>query len=241
MDSAGARAHDPSARERERLDFAVAFAALALLALWDLSGLDLLIVRAFGNAGGFPLQDAFVPSMLLHEGGRWISYLLFAWVLVNAVRPLPSSIALPREQRWYWFGVTIVCLALTPTLKYFSLTSCPWDLAEFGGRAQNVSHWRFGVADGGPGRCFPAGHASGAFGFIGGYLALRSRHAMAARRWLTGVLALGVLFGITQTARGAHYPSHSMYTAWLCWTASAFAYHWRPWRSKPAASPGSRA
>lgn len=48
----------------------------------------------------------------------------------------------------------MLCQALVPTLKQFSLTLCPWDLLEFGGRAQSVAHGQPGVADGGPGRCF---------------------------------------------------------------------------------------
>jgi membrane-associated PAP2 superfamily phosphatase len=115
-------------------------------------------------------------------------------------------------------------------LKHFSLTSCPWDLVEFGGRASYVSHWRFGTADGGPGRCFPAGHASGAFGYLAGYFALRSHRPRAARLWLAAVVTLGVAFAAAQTVRGAHYPSHSLYSAWLCWTFSALAYRWAPWR-----------
>ena len=33
-----------------------------------------------------------------------------------------------------------------------------------------------------------------------------------------GVLIVGLLFALTQTVRGAHYPSHSAWTAWLSWT-----------------------
>ena len=40
------------------------------------------------------------------------------------------------------------------------------ELAEFGGVAQHVSHWSLGVLDGGPGHCFPSGHASSAFAFF---------------------------------------------------------------------------
>jgi membrane-associated PAP2 superfamily phosphatase len=36
---------------------------------------------------------------------------------------------------------------------------------------------------------------------------------------LLGVLAFGSLFAWAQMARGAHYPSHSLWSAWLCWVA----------------------
>ncbi|WP_341274603.1 phosphatase PAP2 family protein [Rivibacter subsaxonicus] len=83
------------------------------------------------------------------------------------------------------------------------------------------------MADGGPGRCFPGGHASGAFAFVGGWFALREHRPTRARAWLIGSLLLGASFSTAQTLRGAHYPSHGLYSAWICWcvcaTASALA------------------
>jgi hypothetical protein len=117
--------HDLSTPEQKRRDLVIVSAGLALLALWDPSGLDLWIAWAFGSAEDVPLQDAFVPSVLLHEGGRCISDPLFAWGPVSAARPLPSSIALLMEQRRFRRGITVVCLLLTPTPKHFSQTSCP--------------------------------------------------------------------------------------------------------------------
>ena len=48
-------------------------------------------------------------------------------------------------------------LAVVSVIKILSNTSCPWDLAEFGGVARYASHWALGVIDGGGGRCFPGG------------------------------------------------------------------------------------
>ena len=58
---------------------------------------------------------------------------------------------------------------------------------------------------------------SGAFAFLSGYFVLRLHTARWARRWLVGVLVVGVLFGTAQLVRGAHYPSHTLWTAWCCW------------------------
>ncbi|MDB5829967.1 MAG: phosphoesterase, partial [Variovorax sp.] len=112
-------------------------------------------------------------------------------------------------------------LAVT-LIKSHSRTSCPWDLQIFGGMAQYVSHWAIGVEDGGPGKCFPAGHASAAFAWCGGYFVLRRAAPAVARRWLVVVLVLGSVFGVVQQMRGAHYTSHTLWTAWICWTV-AFA------------------
>jgi membrane-associated PAP2 superfamily phosphatase len=96
-------------------------------------------------------------------------------------------------------------------------------LAEFGGAARHLSHWRWGVADGGPGHCFPSGHAVSAFAFFGLYFLWRGHDAGRARILLWAVLGVGLLFGSAQLVRGAHYPSHTLWTAWLCWTISALA------------------
>jgi membrane-associated PAP2 superfamily phosphatase len=105
-------------------------------------------------------------------------------------------------------------------LKVFSLTSCPWSLAEFGGSATHVSHWLIGQADGGPGRCFPGGHATAAFCFLPGYLILRAGAPRAARRWLAVTLAAGRVLTLVQVVRGAHYVSHSLWTGWFCYALS---------------------
>jgi membrane-associated PAP2 superfamily phosphatase len=107
---------------------------------------------------------------------------------------------------------------LVPIIKRISLTSCPWDLTEFGGKAHYVSHWAWGMVDGGAGHCFPSGHAVAAFGFFGMYFLWREHDDKFARGWLMGVLIVGLLFALTQTVRGAHYPSHAAWTAWLSWT-----------------------
>lgn len=107
-------------------------------------------------------------------------------------------------------------MAIT-VLKRLNHTSCPWDLAEFGGVARHVSHWLWGVRDGGAGHCFPAGHASTAFAYLAGWFVLRRSAPRAAGRWLLGALLAGMVLGLAQQMRGAHYMSHTLWTAWICW------------------------
>jgi membrane-associated PAP2 superfamily phosphatase len=200
-------------------DLHLTLAGLVLLLVWDLAGLDLAVMRALGDGQGFAWRDRWLTAELLHGGGRAVGWLLMALLAVNAVRPLWAGPS--RAERWRWLAVTAGCLLLVPALKQISRTSCPWDLAEFGGWAAYVSHWQLGVGDGGPGRCFPSGHATAAFAFVSGWFALREHQPRAARAWLVGVLLLGLAFGTGQTLRGAHHPSHSLWTAWLCWACSA--------------------
>ena len=201
-----------------RGDLLVTGSVLVCLLAWDALGADLAVSRLFADSHGFAWRDRWLTSSLLHEGGRIAAWGLFALLLVNIWRPLiqgPSKI-----ERVRWVLVTLACVIAVPTLKRLTATSCPWDLAEFGGVASYVSHWRFGVPDGGPGHCFPSGHAVSAFAFFSGWFVLRRHQPRAARWWLAAVLAAGLLFGIAQLVRGAHYVSHTLWTGWLCWLIS---------------------
>ena len=221
-----------------RRDLAITVAALLVVLAWDLSGLDLAAVRLYGDETGFAWRDAVLTRSVLHDGGRWVGFAVLSALVVNVSRPLwPGP---TRRERVRWLAVTLVCLLAVPALKQLSTTSCPWDLAEFGGTARHVSHWHVGLSDGGPGRCFPSGHATAAFAFFSGWFALRPHHPRAARRWLVAVLAFGLAFGWAQLARGAHYPSHTLWSAWLCW-AMATATAPRPPRPPqgPAANTAS--
>jgi membrane-associated PAP2 superfamily phosphatase len=202
-----------------RFDLAVALLALAALLAWDASGLDLLCVRLVGNASGFAWRDVWFTRDLFHEGGRLLAGVLLVLLLVNIWKPLLAGPA--KSERVYAFAIAVVCMSLIPVFKRMSHTSCPYDLQEFGGVAQYVSHWSFGLLDGGPGHCFPSGHASAGFGFFSVYFALRRSQPVWARRALAAVLVLGACYGWAQMARGAHYPSHTMWTAWICWLVCA--------------------
>lgn len=199
-------------------DVGIALAALLPVVAWDASGLDLAVQRLFGNADGFVWRSHWATSTVLHQGGRALAWVVVALLALNVVRPLGCS--LTRGERLRWLLVTLLVFTVVPLVKDTSATSCPWSLAEFGGKASYVSHWRWGVGDGGPGRCFPSGHATSAAAFFTGWFALRRQHPRAARLWLGAALLLTVLMGGAQVMRGAHYVSHVLWAAWLCWLAA---------------------
>jgi membrane-associated PAP2 superfamily phosphatase len=192
-------------------------AALGLLLAFDGSGLDLLLARPWANAHGFPLRDNWLLSSVLHDGARRLAWLPALWLIIGVWKPTGVLRRLGQPQRVQWAGTTLLALLAIAVLKHVSRSSCPWDLAEFGGHAGWVSHWAFGILDGGPGRCFPAGHASAAFAFISGYFVLRDVSPVQARGWLIGALLMGLVLGAAQQLRGAHFMSHTLWTAWLCW------------------------
>jgi membrane-associated PAP2 superfamily phosphatase len=197
---------------------------LAALLAWDFSGADLPVARWFAGAHGFAARDSFWASTLLHSGGRLFGWVLAALLLVVALRtPRRVRGGPARSERLAWLGVMLLCALAVPAIKHYSTTSCPWDLAEFGGSARYLSHWTFRLLDGGNGHCFPSGHAVAAFAFLGMHFQWRRHDPARARAWLLAVLVAGVLLGFGQLARGAHYPSHTLWTGWICWAVCVCA------------------
>lgn len=206
--------------QRSRRDLALSLALLALLLWWEALGWDLTVARWYGSAGGFALRSHWWTQRLLHDGGRVLSGLVLAAAVVLAWRPLGPSRG-TRKLRYAWLGLVGACLLLVPLIKQFSRTSCPWDLYDFGGTVPYVPHWMLSVVDGGPGHCFPSGHAVAAFAFLPLYFQWRQHRPLLARATLALVLGAGALFGWAQLARGAHFPSHTLWSAWLCWVIGA--------------------
>lgn len=198
-----------------------AWGCLPLLLTWDLSGLDLTMAHWFGSSAGFALRSHWLWQGLLHDAIRPLPWLLQLVLLVGMVRPFGALRQLPLERRIQLALTTFVALLLVSTLKLHSRSSCPWDLQEFGGPAHYVSHWAWRLLDGGGGGCFPAGHASAGFAFVGGFFAFRHALPRAAWRWLGGALLAGLVLGLAQQVRGAHYMSHTLWTAWLCFACAA--------------------
>lgn len=192
--------------------------ALACVVAWDAGGQDLAMAHAFGSAEGFPLRDQWFFVHILHEGARRLGWVLVLLLALSVWWPKGFLRRIDGRERLQMAVSALLALGVISIIKNLSATSCPWDLSEFGGLARHVSHWALGVVDGGGGRCFPAGHASAGFAFLGGYFALRHKAPGAARWWLAGSLLAGFVLGGAQQMRGAHFMSHTLWTGWLCWT-----------------------
>lgn len=199
---------------------------LLWLGCWDASGLDMTITRWYGDAHGFVWRDHPLLSRVLHDQARQLGWVMVWGITAWAVWPMGVWRTASRGERWGLVAAIWLSLLLIVALKRWSLSSCPWDLAEFGGKAVYVSHWVWGVADGGGGHCFPGGHASTAFALFALPLWLWSRSPVWSRSLLVLVWLIGLGLGWVQQMRGAHHLSHNLWTAWLC-AATAWAVRWQ--------------
>ncbi|HSW16115.1 MAG TPA: phosphatase PAP2 family protein [Ramlibacter sp.] len=196
----------------------ISAAALTVVLLWDASGLDLALAHTAGDTHGFFLRDNWLLTNVLHTGAKQLAWLMIVALCLAVVWPIGALRQLPVARRAQAAASALLASAFIALLKTGSHTSCPWDLHEFGGVARYVSHWAGWIDyDGGAGRCFPAGHATTGFAFLGGYFALRHDLPRLAKTWAAMALAAGLALGIAQQLRGAHFMSHTLWTAWLCW------------------------
>jgi membrane-associated PAP2 superfamily phosphatase len=143
----------------------------------------------------FPLRDAWLFAVPGHTGVKWAMVVFWAGCLA-------------RGGAWRRGALCMATIAIVVALlKHFSPYSCPWDLPEFGGAKPEA------------GGCLPAAHPVSGFALFGLYLALESeRHAARAVLWAGWLIGLGA--GAVQVARGAHFASHVLWTAWVAWAVT---------------------
>lgn len=198
---------------------------LLVVVAWDVSGLDVPLAHWAGGPNGFPWQHQALLSNVLHDAARTLGWVVLWGLTLLAIWPQGFLKRLPARERAGLVGSIWAALVVVVALKGISNTSCPWDLEVFGGAARYVSHWAWGQLDGGPGRCFPAGHASTGFAFVAAHFWLKPTHPLLARRWMWAALVAGALLGIAQQLRGAHFMSHTLWAAWLCWSLGTALWH----------------
>ncbi|HJS37023.1 MAG TPA: phosphatase PAP2 family protein [Burkholderiales bacterium] len=214
---------------RRWLVLQVAGLALAAVAIWLFAGSALdfrLSALAYSpEARAFPLRDAWLAEAIGHKGLKHLSLALWLGLLGIA----SASRAWRGELLRSVLGVALAASAVS-VLRGWSAHSCPWDLATFGGSAEWFPVFGEVPANPGPGRCLPSGHASTGFGLFALYFALREAHPRHALASLALAWALGLLATAVQVARGAHFLSHGLWTAWVCWAvclALSVAWSWR--------------
>lgn len=190
-----------------------------LLAWVEWSGVDLSLGQAWFDwkGGQWSLRTHWLTSGLIHEGGRilvlaiGLSLLaLWAGTYFRAnLRPWRRTLA-------YLLVGILTVTGMVAGIKHLSGIPCPWSLENFGGAlTYRQNHLHF-MRSGEGGNCFPAGHASGGYALLAFYFAALGR-VRRPGRWLLPGLCLGLVFGLGQQARGAHFLSHDLWTLAICW------------------------
>jgi membrane-associated PAP2 superfamily phosphatase len=215
-------------RQQQALPPGIAFVAIAVL--FALTDLDRTIARAwaFDDAlGAFPARNAWWSTYLLHSGGRELVWgIWFATVGTYVASFFAVKWRAYRRPALFAF-VAIALATLTVNIfKALSNVDCPWDLIEFGGTLPYVQLFA-DRPDGLPSAaCFPASHSSSGFALLGFYFVLQERSRVGSGVALLLALAVGVIFAFGQEARGAHFLSHDLCSAFIVWFVELALYSW---------------
>jgi membrane-associated PAP2 superfamily phosphatase len=220
----------------------LALLLLAFLAI-EISGADVRIAEyAFFDAathtwlGG----DNEWTNEFIHTGGRWFVRAIVFAAFVLWLATFGGAPQALRRPSGYFVLACVLGVGLAGLLKVLTHVDCPWDLTLFGGRYPYVPLF-VPLADASHvGACFPAAHAASGYVLGAGYFALRERSRRLALTALCAGAAIGIVFGVAQQARGAHFLSHDLCSAALTWFVAAslyvFAFRcrlWSPWQREP--------
>ncbi len=193
---------------------AVTPVVITLLATF--TDLDLQLADAAFDArlGDFPWRHAWLAEVFSHVLLKQALVGLAAVFIALALCPHPR-LAAQRRQLRVVAGCALLVPGLIALLKQLSSSHCPWDLARYGGSAPYVRLLEALPAGVAPGHCMPAGHASSALWMVSLavlFLPARPRTAAAV---FGAMLTFGVAVGWLQQLRGAHFLSHTLWSAWI--------------------------
>ncbi|HEY4366241.1 MAG TPA: phosphatase PAP2 family protein [Steroidobacteraceae bacterium] len=213
-------------------------AAFVLLAVvFATTRIDLEIARAFFFD---PVHqrwigaDSWWTNGFVHTGGQWLvrSFVAVAigvWVM-TFVKPDRRELRRPAA---YFIVAVVLSVAFVGLLKTVTNVHCPWALADFGGSQPYVHLFSHRPAGMHAGHCFPAAHSSSGYALIALYFVFRERNARLATMGIAAMVVTGLVFGLAQQSRGAHFVSHDIWSAFLVWMVSlsvyAFAFKTRLW------------
>ncbi len=195
------------------------YGLLALSALIIIFNLDKTLADYFYHLQGnhWLWKNTWLAETLIHKGGRSLSILLALLVLLLLIASggyAPWSSL--RKPLAYLLLALLGGSLLVSSLKASLAISCPWEFDIYGGHLPYANLVQQLFQRNGAG-CFPAGHASAGYCWVALYFF--GLYFQSPLRWLGlgGALLAGIIFGITQQIRGAHFISHDLWTLAICW------------------------
>lgn len=179
------------------------------------------------------LQQHWFVETVLHQGARSVNQLIVAGLLLYfLVRRVGGQLGLPvwpaaqQQAHGRLLLSLLLSLAGVALLKQLLPMQCPWDLQAFGGSQALTPLFSSWPADQATIACFPAGHASVGFAWLALYFFCKQLYPALARPALYFAVLLGLLLGLAQQLRGAHFFSHDIASAAWCWSmACLVAYY----------------
>ena len=219
---------------RNHLALPLLLFALATLTI-ELAHIDLTLADWLFRLEGrhWILKEHLITSQILHDyaqqASRGVGVLFF---LLAVASPYHPKLRPYQKGLWLIVASLVSAVAVVALGKQFTQVHCPWDVLRYGGKSaylspvdallQSAHHYAANPAANSAAACFPAGHASAGYGFIALYFFFL--HYNPHRKWmgLSIGLSLGLVYGIDQQLRGAHFLSHDTWTLAICWFSALF-------------------
>lgn len=185
------------------------------------SHLDLRMADWMYNAPEqtFPWKDSWFAAVFMH---KWVKYFFIGIGL--------AMINLMIVDYWKSFGlltgdvrrktaVVVMSFIAVPLvvslIKSQSIHHCPWDIQRYGGLAPYLRLFDSLPDEVKAGHCFPGGHASSGLWLAAfAVFCLPNRPRMAFVMFAIGLFP-GLALGWVQQLRGAHFLSHTLWSAWV--------------------------
>jgi membrane-associated PAP2 superfamily phosphatase len=211
--------------------------AIFMVAIYSKSQWDITLTNLFFDAQQhvFPLKRHYFLSQWMHTDLKWlmVTIALASLVLSAASYKLSKLKAHRKSLLWVFVGM-VVATAAVSILKHYSQHGCPWDLAMYGGDLPLFELFATQPAGVEAGHCLPAGHPSGGFALMAFYFAFMHSKPRFANNMLWLGLVMGLLMGMAQVMRGAHFLSHVLWSGWVVWVVLLILYWiWPPHKALP--------
>lgn len=204
----------------------LALLAMAALLIWigRSTDIDLILADAMFDTttNTFPWRDRWFSAQFMHHFMKAL-FLGIALVPIAALafdgllrKTLSAGFDALFKRRLLVLAASATLIALVISLsKSMSVHHCPWSLTRYGGYAPYLRIFDRLPAGVSSGHCFPAGHASSALWLAAACVFwLPSRPGKALAVFGIGLLP-GMALGWVQQMRGAHFLTHTLWSAWI--------------------------
>ncbi len=201
---------------------------IAVLTTAELFDLKFLVANKLYQLEGFQwsLKHHFVTETIFHEGVRNLNLIaVISLLALTLVQFFPGKNHSQRRRYVLLLLSLLLSFGLVNYLKATLGMDCPWDLRLYGGTKPYVNLWSLSDSHFSSGRCFPSGHSSIGFAWIGLYFFWRKNRPDLAKTSAVLSLLVGFILGFAQQLRGAHFFVDDITTAFICWSIALFIFH----------------
>ena len=188
-------------------------------------GLDYFLAKKLYllEGGEWSLRNNFWTKEILHEQIKNIIVLLYlaGWLFFFYIKGKNST----QDKFLLLAFINVLLIAIViGALKTTSNVSCPWSIADFGGQYEYYGITRSFFIDEDLGNCFPGGHVTNAYAFLGFYFYVKLFYKEYSKPLLALILIIGLVLDITQQLRGAHFFSHGIWSMIIALSISYLSF-----------------